>query len=347
MKAVVFNTPGTIELVDRPIPQPGPGEVCIKTAAVGICGTDLHLFDGDFEGAGFPMVPGHEASGWIHETGAGVTHLSPGQPVVINPNVMCGTCEFCQDGRSNLCTNWDGRGVMKTDGCAQEYFTAPAENTFALKNSTDVFAASLIEPLACVVHAFDQIPRRLGDHFLIYGAGTMGLLVAQIAPRAGAASVTVVDISETRREAARDVGIESVVSGVGEAHRDRFEVVIDCTGNPHAVEDALTRVKPGGTFLQVGVTAHHSAIDLRPFQVYRDEITISGTLIVQNSFRRAVEMFEAGAINYQAMTSHSFPLESFADALEQFRAGVGRKLHIRPGDTEPRALGVHLSTNQK
>lgn len=336
MKALVFDMPGSMRFEHRDLPKAGPGEVVIKTAAVGLCGTDIHLFDGEFEGAGFPMVPGHEASGWIHDVGDGVSGFSPGQPVVINPNVMCGTCEFCQDGRTNLCTDWDGRGVMKTDGCAQEYFVAPAQNTYALRDTTDVYAASLIEPLACVVHAFDRLPRRLGDHFLIYGAGTMGLLVAQLAPRAGGASVTIVDTAEERRAAARDVGVTNVVSNASDADRDHFEIVIDCTGNSKAISDGLAHLKRGGTFLQVGVTAESASIEVSPFRVYRDELTVAGSLIVEASFRRAVEMFEAGVINHAAMVSHSFPLDSFEDALKQFRSGSGRKLQIRPHDHDTR-----------
>lgn len=338
MRAVVFEGPKQMRIEDRALPGPGTHEVRIKTAAVGICGTDLHVFDGDFEGAGYPIVPGHEATGWVDAIGSSVTGFELGQPVVINPNVMCGTCEFCQDGRSNLCENWDGRGVMKTDGCIQDYFLAPATNVFALKESTDIYAASLIEPLACVIHAFDRLPRRLGDHFLIYGAGTIGLMVAQLAPRAGAASVTMVDISEERRFVANDLGIETVLASATEAEIDRFDVVIDCTGNPKAVSDAISRVKPGGSFLQIGVTAHDATIELSPFDVYRKELTISGSLIIQGSFRRAVEMFEAGALNHKKMISHSFPLQDFEQALDQFRMGHGRKLQIRPQDHKSKEL---------
>lgn len=338
LRALVFEGPGNLSLQPRNLPIPAPNELRIKTAAVGICGTDLHVFDGDFEGAGYPIVPGHEATGWVDALGSHVTNFNLGQPVVINPNVMCGSCEFCQDGRSNLCENWDGRGVMKSDGCAQDYFLAPATNVFALKESTDVYAASLIEPLACVIHAFDRIPRRLGDHFLIYGAGTIGLMVAQLAPRAGAASVTMVDTSKQRRLVAEDLEIETVLESASDSGLDRFDVVIDCSGNPKAVKDALTKIKPGGTFLQIGVTAHDASVELSPFEVYRKELTISGSLIIQGSFRRAVEMFEAGAINHQKMISHSFPLEDFENAMEQFRNGQGRKLQIRPGDSQQRVL---------
>ena len=338
MQAVVFEGPKKLSVESRAVLEPDANEVLIKTAAVGICGTDLHVFDGEFAGAGYPIVPGHEATGWVDAVGANVAEFNIGQPVVINPNVMCGVCEFCQDGRSNLCESWDGRGVMKTDGCAQEFFLAPASNVFALKPSTDIYAASLIEPLACVIHAFDRLPRRLGDHFLIYGAGTIGLMVGQLAPRSGAASVTMIDTSPDRAGVAEDVGIEKVIISAEQLYDAKFEVVVDCTGNPKAIADGMNRLKAGGTFLQIGVTSPDASIPLSPFQVYRNEISVTGSLIVQGSFRRAVEMFEAGALNHQKMISHSYPLDKFDQAMEDFRSGKGRKLQIRPQDSEIRTF---------
>lgn len=332
MRAIVFDSPGSMRFEDRPIPKPGEREVLIKTAAVGICGTDIHLFDGEFEGAGFPMVPGHEASGWVEAVGAGVSSLAPGDPVTVNPNTMCGWCEFCQDGRSNLCRAWDGRGVMLTDGCCQEYFVAPVENVYKLKDTTDVYAASLVEPLACAVRAFDALPRRMGSHYLIYGAGTMGLMMAQLAPRAGAASVTIVGRSEGRLAVAREMNVGTVTSSTADGPRDSYDVVIDATGNPDAIQDGLERVKPGGIFQIFGVAAADAVSTFSPFRLFRDEITIAGSKIVLNSFGRAVEMFEAGAIDHKALVSHSFALDEYEKAFELFRSGGGRKIQIRPND---------------
>lgn len=342
MRAVVFTAEGELALEERPTPEPGYKEILIKTAAVGICGTDTHVLDGEFEGTVFPLVPGHEATGTIVALGEGVNDgvfdFKVGDHVAVNPSTTCGECEFCLNGHQNLCRFWNGLGVVASDGAAQEYFTAPASNCYRLKPETDLYEAALIEPLACAIRGWDVLPRRLGDHVLVYGAGTMGLLMAQLASRAGAATVTIVDLNEQRLETAEECGIALRYTTPDEADREKWDVVIDCTGSIRAIEDALTRVKPAGFFQDFGVAPADRTAQFSPFRVYRDEISIVGTMAVLNSFGRAVELFEAGAINAKAMISHSFTLDDYETALGMFRKGEGRKLQIRPNDTESRVL---------
>jgi len=342
MRAIVFAAERELVLEDRPEPTPGPKDVVVETAAVGICGTDTHVFDGEFEGTLFPLVPGHEATGVVVAVGSDVgTSLNPlvvGDHVAVNPSTTCGECEFCLTGRQNLCRAWNGLGVVASDGAAQERFVAPLTNVHKLQPETDLFAAALIEPLACAIRGWDVLPRRIGDHVLIYGSGTMGLIMAQLAPRAGAASVTIVDLNEERLETARAVGVEHAHIRADEAVRGDWDVVIDCTGNVKAIEDGLPRVKAGGFFQHFGVAPAEAVAGYSPFRIYRDEISIVGTMAVLNSFGRAVEMFEAGALQPGPMISHSFVLDDYAEALEMFRAGTGRKLQIRPNDTKSRVF---------
>ena len=342
MRAVAFQDQGVLALEERPRPTPGYKEILIETAAVGICGTDTHVFDGEFEGTVFPLVPGHEATGTIVELGEGVNDgvfdFRVGDKVAVNPSTTCGECEQCLNGRQNLCPRWNGLGVVASDGAAQQFFTAPSTNVFRLQPETDIFEAALIEPLACAIRGWDVLPRRMGDHVLVYGAGTMGLLMAQLAHRAGAATVTIVDLNADRLTTAAECGIELRYTNADDADRDKWDVVIDCTGNIRAIEDGLTRVKPAGYFQDFGVAPADKTAQFSPFRIYRDEISIVGTMAVLNSFGRAVEMFEAGAINARAMISHSFTRDDYAEALEMFRRGEGRKLQIRPNDTESRVL---------
>lgn len=342
MRAVVFTSSGSLALEEREVPEPGPKELLIETAAVGMCGTDVHVFDGEFEGTVFPLVPGHEATGTVVAVGAevnsGVLDFRVGDHVAVNPSTTCGECEFCLNRHQNLCRLWNGLGVVASDGAAQQFFTAPASNVFRLRPETDLYEAALIEPLACAIRGWDVLPRRLGDHVLVYGSGTMGLLMAQLAPRAGAASVTIVDLNEDRLATAAECGIEHRHTSADRAGRQKWDVIIDCTGSIGAIEDALTRVKPAGFFQDFGVAPADRTAQYSPFRVYRDEISIVGTMAVLNSFGRAVELFEAGAINATAMISHSFALDDYAEALEMFRRGQGRKLQIRPNDAESRVL---------
>lgn len=338
MRAIVFEEVGKLSLQTRPDPTPGPRDLIIQVSAVGICGTDIHLLDGEFEGATFPIIPGHEISGIVVEVGGEVKGFAKGDKVTVNNTLTCMECEFCLNGRSNLCRKWEGMGVVGNDGGSAEFMKAPAANCYKLSDSVDLNHAALIEPLACAVRGYDQIPRDLGKHFLVYGSGTMGLMMAQLAPRAGAVSVTIVDTNSSRLEAAKEVGIETRVTNANDANRDQWDVVIDCTGVIPAIEDGLKRVKPGGTFLHFGVAAADKTANYSPFRVYRDEINITGTMASLSSFDRAVALFEAGALNAAPMISHYFSLDEYAKAMDMFKAGTGRKLQIRPGATESGTL---------
>ncbi len=339
MRAVVFAEPGSFSVTEVPDPVAGPRDVVVRVEAVGMCGTDIHVLDGDFAPTVYPIIPGHETSGVVESVGSEVSDVSPGDRVCVDPSLYCGECAFCSVGRANLCENWNGAGVARTDGSTAELVLSPARNVYHLDDSVDLALAALVEPLSCAIHGYDLLPRQMGEHYLVYGAGTMGLMMAQLAPRAGAASVTVVDTNETRLGAAQDLGLTRVARSAGEIDRPGgWDVVVDCTGAVPAIEDGLGRVRRGGTFLQFGVAAGEARASYSPFRVYNDEITMVGSMAVLHSYGRAVEMFAAGAIQAAPMVSHAFTLEDYGDAVEMFRAGTGRKLQIRPQSASSIAL---------
>ncbi|MEV7232239.1 zinc-dependent alcohol dehydrogenase family protein [Polymorphospora sp. NPDC051019] len=327
MKAAVIVTPGQVALESVPDPAPGPRDVVVQVAACGICGTDLHIMDGEFAPA-YPVVPGHEFAGEVVAVGSGVTEVRVGDRVAVDPSLHCGECYYCRRARGNLCENWAAIGVT-TAGGAAEYAVAPAKNCFVLPDGVSAADAALIEPLSCAVRGFDVLPRRLGDHYLIYGAGTMGLMMQELAKRCGAASVSVVDLNPDRLATAVRLGNTAAVTGADELDRPRgWDVVIDCTGAEAAIADGLTRVGPAGTFLQFGVSSYDARATIEPFRIYNKEITITGSMAVLHSFERAGELFAAGVLDPDIFVSHRFPLDGYADALAQFRAGIGRKILI-------------------
>ena len=332
MRAIVFPEPGRFSLTEVADPVAGPREVVVRVEAVGICGTDLHVLDGEFAPTRYPIIPGHETSGVVESVGRAVHEVAPGDRVSVDPTLVCGECRYCAADRSNLCERWDGSGVARTNGSMAELTLAPVRNVHRLADHVDLALAALVEPLACAIHGYDLLPRRMGEHYLIYGAGTMGLIMAQLAPRAGAASVTVVDRLPDRREAARRVGVPTVATSADDVQRPGgWDIVIDCTGAPAAIADGLSRVRRGGTFQQFGVAPADASVTFSPFRIYNDEISVVGSMAVLRSYGRAVEMFAAGVLDAAAMVSHAFPLEGYGDAIEQFRRGSGRKLQIRPG----------------
>ena len=331
MRAAVIDTPGTVSVTTVADPAPGPRDVVVEVAAVGICGTDIHILDGDFEPTPYPIVPGHEFAGTIVAVGAEVSELAEGERVAVDPSLFCGECHFCAIGRGNLCERWNAIGVTKPGACA-DYVTVPVANCYRLPDGVLLAHAALIEPLSCAVHGFDLLPGRVGEHYLVYGAGTMGLLMAQLARRAGAASVSVVDLNTDRLAVASKLGADRVATAGDEFDRSQgWEVVIDCTGAVPAIEDGLRRVLRGGTFQVFGVAAAEATASFSPFRVYNDEITIVGSMAVLHSFGRAVELLATDAIDPATMISHSFGLDDYTRALDAFRAGTGRKLQITPG----------------
>ena len=329
MKAAVVVTPGTLSVESVPDPAPGPLEVVVRPAAVGICGTDLHIMDGEFAPS-FPIVPGHEFAGEIVAVGSAVTGYAVGDQVAVDPSLYCGHCYYCKRARGNQCENWGAIGVTVA-GAAAEYVAAPMANLFALPAHLPARDAALIEPLSCAVRGFDVLPRTMADNYLIYGSGTMGLMNLELAKRAGAATVSIVDLNPQRLETAKRLGCTAAVTNADELDAPRgWDVVIDCTGAAAAIRDGLGRVGRGGTFLQFGVANYDTRVEIEPYEIYRREITITGSMAVLHSFDRAGEMLAAGVLDPGVFVSHRFPLDGYGEALAQFRAGIGRKILIEP-----------------
>jgi 2-desacetyl-2-hydroxyethyl bacteriochlorophyllide A dehydrogenase len=331
MRAVVIEKPGSVTVGTAPDPTPGPRQVVVAVGSVGICGTDIHIVDGEFEPTPYPIIPGHEFAGRVVAVGSEVTEFAEGDRVAVDPSLFCGECHFCNIGHGNLCERWNAIGVTRP-GASAEYAVAPVGNCYRIPDELSLEHAALIEPLSCAVHGFDLLPGRLGEHYLIYGAGTMGLLMAQLANRAGAASVSVVDLNEPRLAVASKLGADAVATNADALDRPQgWEVVVDCTGVIPAIEDGLKRIRRGGTFQVFGVAAADRTATFSPFRVYNDEVTIVGSMAVLHSFGRAVDLMAKGIVDAETMISHSYPLDQYNEALEAFRAGTGRKLQIRPG----------------
>ena len=323
--AVIASDKVTVETV--PDPTPGPREVVVKVAACGICGTDLHIAEGEFAPT-LPIVPGHEFAGEVVALGADVTELRVGDQVAVDPSLYCHECHYCRIGRNNLCERWNAIGVSVPGGAA-EFAVAPVANCVKLPDSVSVADAALIEPLSCAVRGFDVLAPALADNYLIYGAGTMGLMMMELAKRAGAGSVSMVDLNPARLETAKELGCTATVTSADELDRPRgWEVVIDCTGVVAAIEDGLGRVAPGGTFQQFGVSAEGAKATFSPYRIYNKEIRIVGSMAVLHSYERAAALFAEGVLKPEVMISHRMPLEEYPAALEQFRQGIGRKVQV-------------------
>jgi 2-desacetyl-2-hydroxyethyl bacteriochlorophyllide A dehydrogenase len=329
MRAVVWEKPGKLAVTEVPDPSPGHGQLVVQVGACGICGTDVHIADGEFPPTPYPIVPGHEFAGRIVARGEGVPpRWNEGDRVAVDPSLYCGYCPACRAGRGNLCANWNAIGDT-VDGAFAEYVAVPYANAYRIPDGVDDRQGALIEPLSCAVHGLRRIGPVIGRDVLVMGAGTMGLLLLQLLVRAGASSVAVVDRKAARLEAARAVGASAVATDVADLD-GMFGVAVDATGAPAAIEAAFGRLDRGGTLLIFGVTSGDAEVSLSPFRIYNDEITVLGSMAVLNSFGAAAELMAAGAVATGPLLGEPFSLSEFPEALASVRAGEGVKVQVIP-----------------
>jgi 2-desacetyl-2-hydroxyethyl bacteriochlorophyllide A dehydrogenase len=332
MRAIRIEEPGRFHLVDQPEPDPSAGGLVIEVGACGICGTDLHILAGEFPPTPYPIVPGHEAAGTVAKVGAGVSGFSEGDRVAIDPSLFCGTCDYCRDQRGNLCERWGAIGDT-VDGAFAEFVAVPAANAYKIPDSMSFGAAALAEPVSCAVHALDRLDLRPGDRVLIYGAGTMGLILAQLLDRAGASQVSFVDKNPGRLDQVRRFGFNSVgpsTAAISDAPGRGYEKVIEATGVTAVAEQAINDVRKGGTLMIFGVTPVGETAAIEPFRIYNEEISVIGSMAVLASYGRAVQAVADGAIDADRMVTNVFDLEHFSEGLEAVREGIGIKTQIVP-----------------
>jgi 2-desacetyl-2-hydroxyethyl bacteriochlorophyllide A dehydrogenase len=331
MRAATWETPGKLTVTEVPDPSPSLGQLVVQVGACGICGTDVHIADGEFPPTPYPIVPGHEFAGRVVAVGDGVPgEWSEGTRVAVDPSLFCGHCPACHAGRGNLCANWNAIGDT-VDGAFAEYVAVPHRNAYPIPDGVSDQQGALIEPLSCAVHGLRRIGPVIGQDVLVMGAGTMGLLLMQLLNRAGARSVAMVDRKAARLEPATAVGAASVAQDVSDLDTQSFSVAVDATGAPAAIEAAFGRLDRGGRLLIFGVTSGDAEISLSPFRIYNDEITVLGSMAVLNSFGAAADLMADGAIATGPLLSDPYPLAGFPDALASVRAGEGIKIQVAPG----------------
>jgi len=327
VKAAIWEQPGELRIGEREDPTPGHGELVVKVGACGMCGTDLHIADGAFEPTPYPLIPGHEFSGEVVAVGPEVDNWHEGARVAVDPSLFCGKCEMCRIGRGNLCANWKAIGDT-VDGAFAEYVKVPAENAYALPDELSFREGALVEPVSCAVRGMHRLQVQPGESALIVGAGTMGLLLEQLILRAGASRVAVVDTNEGKLPLAERLGADAAATGTEEL--GRFDVAVDATGHPKAIESAFDALKRGGRLMVFGVAHGDARVSLSPFRIYNDEITVLGSMAVLHSFGPALELMAAGAIDAAALLTHRMSLGEYPSAIDAFRSGAGLKIQVTP-----------------
>ncbi len=331
MKALIIEKPGSAALKDVPRPAPGAHEVLIEVDACGICGTDVHIYRGEYLGS-YPITPGHELAGTVTAVGADVHRWHTGDRVAVEPNIACDNCPACLSNRQNFCESWKGVGVTLPGGMA-ELVCVPENAVFGI--GTLPFAAgAFVEPLSCVLHGMQRLDPRPSDRILLVGAGPIGNLLMKTAIAMGASAITIIDRSRSRLALAASEG-GAVVSTLDSAEAlpaDSFDVVIDATGVPALMERTTGWVRPGGRVLLFGVPPAGARISIDAFAVFRKGLTVlSSYTSVRNSLQ-AVRLLESGRIDVARLVSHEMPVSEFARGVELIEKGAQEvmKILLRP-----------------
>jgi 2-desacetyl-2-hydroxyethyl bacteriochlorophyllide A dehydrogenase len=336
MRAAVVHSPGVVSVDEVPDPTPGAEEIVVRVDACGVCGTDLHIVDGEYPAAQLPITPGHEFAGTVVARGANVGSIAEGTFVAVDPVVPCGHCAECRAGWSNLCRNWRGYGVTMP-GAFAEYVAVRAVDAQPLAPSIPRHWATLVEPLSCVLHAMDRMgPVRPGESVLVIGAGPTGLMLAQMLARTGGI-VDVVERVPQRRERALGFGAGRIAADVDDLDQpEGWHLVVEASGSVGGFERGLRAVRRTGRFHVFGVAHPDAVAKLSPYQIFERELTITGSQSLRQTFGRASEVLAAGLLDGDAFVTDRIPLDDLATALERVRSGVGLKTQIVP---TPQASG--------
>ena len=312
------------------IPEAGPGEVLLKLGAGGICGSDLHYY---FEGRNGsfvvrePLVPGHEASGVVAAVGAGVTRVKPGDKVAVSPSHACGACDYCREGREQLCRKMRFLGSASvfphTQGMFREYFVMGERQCYPVAGDVSLGELAFAEPLAVALHAVNRGGELLGKSVLVTGAGTIGCLTVMAARLAGAASITVTDVLERPLAQARSVGADAtLLAGSGPALPDAaFDVAFEVSGNFNALKSAVAAAKRGAVIVQVG-TLPHEPLPFVVNDIMAKELDLRGAFRWGIEFDWAVRYLASRRVDVRPLLSGQFPL---TDAVAAFHAAADKR----------------------
>ncbi len=324
MKASRFLGNKTFAVADLPTPHAGPGELVLRNQVCGVCGTDVHIYHGEPGSADVnpPVVLGHEYSGEVVEVGEGVTGFAVGDHVTVDPNIYCGHCAYCQNGKKQLCPSMEAIGVTRDGGFAQ-YSLIPAAQAFKLEPTVPWEAAAMAEPLACCLHGIDLAGIQVGDKVCVVGGGAIGLLMVQLAKLSGASQIVLSEPNEKRRQVGLQLGANAALDPTRPDSQEAFaqvlgggaNVVIECVGNVPAVKSAFQFAGKGATVLLFSVPKVDATFDLPLFDVYKKELTIKGSFVNPDTHARAVALINSGKVDFDPIITHRFTLDQLPEAI--------------------------------
>jgi L-iditol 2-dehydrogenase len=327
--AAVLHAPGDLRLEERPDPRPGPHEIAVDVAAVGVCGSDVHYYEHGRIGSFVveqPLVLGHESAGIVAEVGAEVTRHAVGDRVTIEPGVPDLTCDECRRGRYNLCPNMRFYGTPPIDGAFARRVLAHEAFAYALPEELSLEQGALMEPLSVGVWACRKGRVGPGVRVLVTGAGPIGNLAAQCARAFGAAEVVVTDVDPGRLDVAARTGATRTIDVSRAEPELEADVLLECSGNARALVAGIRALGPAGTAVCVGMGPQEDAT-IPLALVQRRELCLTGTFRYANTYPTAIALAAEGRVDLEAIMTGTYGLRDTEAAL---RAGRDDPASIKP-----------------
>jgi len=332
LKAAVWYGGKDVRVEDVQEPRVGADDVLIKVRAVGICGSDLHAFEGLSKRRVPPLIMGHEFAGDVVELGSNVKGLVEGVRVTVEPMLTCGECGPCKRGQSNICLNLRFMG-LHTPGALAEYVAAPAHRCYTIPEGVTYEEASLAEPLAVAVHAVNRTAVRLDDDVLLVGGGIIGLLILQVSKRRTTGQIIVTDLIDRRLRLAESLGAditvnpgrEDVVKRVmGATSGQGVNVAVEVVGLQATLQQAVASVRKGGSVTVVGLLERMMTVDM--MKVVSSEVEVRGTYTYAGGdFETSLNLIRDHKVNLEPFLAHTFPLEEVQKGFEAM-AGNGERV---------------------
>lgn len=339
MKSAIFYGKHDLRVEDYKMPQVGIKDVLIQVKACGVCGTDVHIFEGDKGAAEVtpPTILGHEFSGVIVEVGTEVKNYKIGDRVCIDPNCYCGSCESCRNGVVHYCEHMIGYGTTVNGGFA-EYCVVNEKQVYQLGENTTFEQGAMTEPVACCLHGIDMCEIQPGHQVVVIGGGMIGLLMMQLAKLAGAAKVALLEPVESKRKVAKKLGADicidsinqDVKSALKEAGMTWINTVIECVGRPDTIEQAIDIAGNKAVVMMFGLTKPDEIISVKPFQIFQKELVLKASYINPYTQKRALDLIDSGRLDVSSMVYEVCGLEKLKDILSNPKLRANGKYIISP-----------------
>ncbi len=339
MKSAIFKKAHSISIEQIQTPEPTKFEVLIRVKACGVCGTDVHIYEGDKGSATVtpPTILGHEFSGVVEKVGTGVKGFQVGDRVCVDPNWYCGCCDPCREGTVHFCENMFSYGVTLNGGFS-EYCTVNEKVVYHLGDNTSFEQGAMVEPLGCCLHGIDMCQITSGDKVVVIGGGMIGLLMVQLAKLEGASQVALLEPVAGKRDAALKIGADVVIDPMEADVKETLKqngfhhvsCVSECVGNPKTIEQAIDIAGYQSVVMMFGLTKPEAEVSIKPFEIFKKEVVLKASFINPCTQKRALDLIDSGRVDVSSMIYDVVPLEQLEEVLASTQLRSRGKYLIAP-----------------